>query len=85
MIYGEGVEPKPDGIFRLAYGNKNSFPMVSFNNPKANLLNIGYDALTRIFLQATRHKSIGILCPAPADYRICFIVRMPFGLQHLFP
>jgi hypothetical protein len=38
MIYGDGVEPKPDRTFRLAYGNINGFPTVSFNNPKANLL-----------------------------------------------
>ena len=37
-VYGDGVEPKPDGVFRLAYGNINGFPTVSFNNPKANIL-----------------------------------------------
>jgi hypothetical protein len=35
--YGDRVEPKPDGVFRLAYGNINGFPTVSYNNPKANL------------------------------------------------
>jgi hypothetical protein len=38
IAYGDGVEPKPDGVFRLAYGNINGFPTVSFNNPKANIL-----------------------------------------------
>jgi hypothetical protein len=38
IAYGDGVEPKPDGVFRLAYGNINGFPMVSFNNQKANIL-----------------------------------------------
>jgi hypothetical protein len=38
QIYGDGVEPKPDGVFRLAYGNIDGFSTVSFNNPKGNLL-----------------------------------------------
>jgi hypothetical protein len=38
QLYGNGVEPKPDGIFRLAYGNINGFSTAPFNNPKANLL-----------------------------------------------
>jgi hypothetical protein len=38
QIYGNGVEPKPDGTFRLAYGNIDGFSTVSFNNPKGNLL-----------------------------------------------
>jgi hypothetical protein len=38
QAYGDGIEPKPDGVFRLAYGNINGLPTVSFNNPKANVL-----------------------------------------------
>jgi hypothetical protein len=37
QIYRDGVEPKPDGIFRLAYGNIDGFSTVAFNNPKGNL------------------------------------------------
>lgn len=32
------MEPKPDGVFWLAYGNIDGFSTVSFNNPKANIL-----------------------------------------------
>ena len=32
------MEPKADGVFRLAYGNIDGFHMVPFNNPKANFL-----------------------------------------------
>jgi hypothetical protein len=38
QIYGDGVGPKPDGVFRLAYGNIDGFSTVAFNNPKGNLL-----------------------------------------------
>ena len=37
-VYGDGIEPKADGVFRLAYGNVDGFPTVSYNNPKANAL-----------------------------------------------
>jgi hypothetical protein len=36
--YGDGIEPKPDGVFQLAYGNIDGFSTVPFNNPKANVL-----------------------------------------------
>lgn len=35
---GDGVEPKKDGIFHLAYGNINGLNTIPYNNPKANLL-----------------------------------------------
>jgi hypothetical protein len=38
QVYGDGIEPKPDGTFRLAYGNIDGFSTVPFNNPKANVL-----------------------------------------------
>jgi hypothetical protein len=38
QCYGDGVGPKAEGIFRLAYGNIDGFQTVPFNNPKANLL-----------------------------------------------
>jgi hypothetical protein len=37
-VYGDGVEPKLDGTFRLAYGNIDGFSTVAYNNPKANVL-----------------------------------------------
>jgi hypothetical protein len=37
-VYGDGVEPKLDGMFRLAYGNIDGFSTVAYNNPKANVL-----------------------------------------------
>jgi hypothetical protein len=37
-IYGDGVEPKLDGMFRLAYGNIDGFSTLAYNNPKANVL-----------------------------------------------
>jgi hypothetical protein len=36
--YGDGIEPKPDGVVHLAYGNIDGFSTVPFNNPKANVL-----------------------------------------------
>jgi hypothetical protein len=38
QVYGDGIEPKPNGVFRLAYGNIDGFSMVPFNNLKANVL-----------------------------------------------
>jgi hypothetical protein len=38
QLYGDGVEPKLDGIFRLAYGNINGFNLAPFDNPKTILL-----------------------------------------------
>jgi hypothetical protein len=38
QIYGDGIEPKPDGVFCLAYGNIDGFSTVPFNKPKANVL-----------------------------------------------
>lgn len=38
QVYGDGVEPKPDGTFQLAYGNIDGFNTVSFNNLKGNIL-----------------------------------------------
>jgi hypothetical protein len=36
--YGDGIGPKADGVYRLAYGNIDGFPTVPYNNPKAGQL-----------------------------------------------
>ena len=38
VAYGDGVETKEDGIYRLAYGNIDGFNLTPYNNPKANSL-----------------------------------------------
>jgi hypothetical protein len=57
--YGDGIEPKPDGVFLLAYGNIDGFSTVPFNNPKANVLKHWLRDVEANFLRAMKRKSIG--------------------------
>jgi hypothetical protein len=54
--YGDGIEPKPEGVYRLAYGNIDGFPTVPYNNPKAGQLKDWFKATEVDFFAGNESK-----------------------------
>jgi hypothetical protein len=66
--YGDGIEPKHDGVFRLAYGNIDGFSTVPFNNPKANVLKHWLRDIEADFFASNEAKINWSLMPRSWDH-----------------